>query len=416
MKLLGPAGSIRGDTFRIYAIHFVQLGIALLGSVIVARVLGPTSKGIVDLFNLLQSFISEFGMLGFNSGLLFYLANRRRPLEEVHGTGVAFSLGVGSLTAFAGWLALPLLRDLLPGLPDWAILLALFMAPAILYRLIWSNLMTGINRAVDSHRLGLGMAVISSAGIVTLWLLEALNYRSAILLFAGVVLLHASLAFRILLSKGEGLQPSRRLGAESIRYGAVIYIGFLANVLHFKVDQVMLNSLLGTAAVGIYTVGVRWAEMLFLLDNALIASSLFRVSSGDTGDSYRLSQRLFKAQLMLSGASGLALALMAKPLILILYGSEYSGSVLPLVILIPGVVAWSLAKVLSQHIVYKRGKQWITTAIALVGIGMNIWLNLLMIPQMGVAGAALASMISYGTVLLCTLFAFQWLKVQKDEQ
>lgn len=413
MKVLGTVGSIRGDATRIYGIHFLRLLVALAASVIIARVLGPTNKGIVDLFNLLQSFVAQFGMLGFNSGLLFYLANRSRPLEEVHGTGLAFSIAAGTTAAFAGWLALPLIKSVVPGLPDWAILLALFTAPAMFYRAIWTNLMTGINRAVETYRLGLLMAAVSLAATVLLWGFEALNFRTAIILFTVIALIHAVIAFQTLHQKGSTLRPTRRLTRQSLRYGAVIYIGFLANILHFKVDQAMLNLFLGTTSVGIYAIGVRWAEMLFMLDNALISASLFRVSSDETHDSYRLTQRLFKAQALISGGSGLLLAAISQPLVLLLYGEAYAESVLPMVILIPGVVAWSLAKILSQHIVYKRGKQWIPTAIAVVGIILNVWLNYTLIPRMEIEGAALASMVSYTVVLILTVIAFLLLKVRK---
>ena len=71
---LFPDKSIKRDTLHIYIFQGLTLGIGMVGGILVARTLGPSNKGIIDLFSLLSSFIVDFGMLGFGSGLLYYLS------------------------------------------------------------------------------------------------------------------------------------------------------------------------------------------------------------------------------------------------------------------------------------------------------------------------------------------------------
>ena len=404
------ARSLRWDVLGIYTLQFATVALGLLGGIIVARVLGPTGKGMVDLFQLLYTLLMELGLVGFNSGLLYHLANRGRPLGEVHGTALVFSGVAGGITALIAWLAWlvwPAWRPLLSGLPQWALLLALVLVPLAVYRSIWQTLMIGINRAVLSYQLGLVTGLMALGAIIALWQGGRLTPGAAIGVTASMLAVSAVVGLVILGKGGGKLRPSGQLARQSLQFGFVIYLSLLANLLHFKLDQVMINRLLGTGAVGVYAVSVRWAETLFLLDGALIAAALHRISSGTSSDSYRLTLRLMWRQLQISGGSGLVLVAVAYPLVTVLYGKAYSGAVLPLVLLVPGVVCWSLAKVLSQHLVYQRGMRWLPALYAVTGMITNIVLNLVLIPRWGITGAGLASMVSYGLMLALTAVTFR---------
>jgi O-antigen/teichoic acid export membrane protein len=401
-----PPGSIQGDTVRIAGLQFATLGVGLASSVLIARVLGPTEKGVVDLFNLLGNFVAELGALGVGSGLLYFVASRGRSLGEAHGTAIVFALLIGGVTTAFGLVGLPLWRQLLPGLPDWTILLAFALSPAALYRAIWQSMLIATNRSVSGYVLGLGVSVLSVVSVTGLWALANLTGPTVIVMTATVSLLATVVAFAQLRRLGGSVRASASLARGSIRFGFPLYLGLLANLVNFKVDQVILNQLLGTEAVGIYAVSVRWAETLFLLDSALIAAALHRIASTPRRESYRLTGRLVRQQLLISSIGGIGLAIVSFPMVVFLYGTDYVGAVLPLVILVPGIVAWSLAKVLSQHIVFQRRDRWFPTASAAVGMIINVPLNFLFVPHLGIPGAALASLLSYSIVLGLTAGRF----------
>jgi len=282
------------------------------------------------------------------------------------------------------------------------ILLAFFLAPVAYYRLIWSNIMTGINQAVATYRIGFYFVVGNFSAILALWAFDWLGAENVIGLTAVLGVINGVVAFIVIHKREPTLKPSIPLAWESLRYGLAIYVGFIANVVHFKIDQVMINYWMGTEAVGIYAVSVGWAEKLFLLDNAIVSAALYRISSSSARESYALTKRLLKVQLLISGSSGLLLAVLAYPLILTLYGEAYGGAVWPLIVLVPSVVAWSLAKVMSQYISYQRGKKWIPTIFAMSGMLINIFLNLVLIRAYDTTGAALARVISCAFVMALT--------------
>jgi len=407
IETLFAGGPIRRDALQIYVIQGISLGLGLAGSIIVARTLGPAKKGIFDLFSLLSSFILDFGLLGFGSGLLYYLANKGWPLCEVHGTGFVFSILAGIPTVLIGWLGLRFWVAIFPGLDVWVILLPFLLSTVTYYRLIWTNIMTGINRAVATYRIGFYFTVCNVTVIFSLWKLDWLDLDRIVALTVLLTLLNGIVAFFVLFRQEPRLRPSIPLARESLKYGLVIYVGFIANVLHFKVDQVMINYWLGTDAVGIYAVSARWAEVLFILDTAIISAALYKISSASAKESYALTRRLFKVQLLISSGSGILLGVLAYPLIFTLYGEPYSDAIWPLVLLIPGVVFWSAGKVLSQYLSYNRGKFWLPTLFSIFGVCINIILNFMLINKFGIGGAAVASTISYGCVILLTIIAYK---------
>lgn len=398
-------GSIKRDTIRIYALQFLTLGISLVSSIIVARTLGPAKKGVVDLFHLLNSFVLDFGLLGFGSGLLYYLANRGRPVVEVHGTGVAYAVTAGSLAVILGGVGLPAWRSLFPNLPDWVILLAFVLAPVRYYTLIWSNIMMGLNKAVSSYRINMGMAAVTVLAVLALWNAQRLTVGNVIGISAGTSVLAGTIAFMTLFRMYPGMSPDGTLAKNCLKYGLVVYIGAVANVLHFKVDQMMINYWLGTKEVGIYAVSVRWAEALFILDGAIGAAALYRITASSPAESQRLSRRLFRAQLVISASSGMVLALLARPLVVTLYGEAFREAVPPLMLLIPGIVVWSSSKIVSNMLNYNRNLTGFVTTVAVAGSAANIGLNyfFLAIMKYGINGVAAASSISYGFVVTLIL-------------
>jgi Na+-driven multidrug efflux pump len=80
----------------------------------------------------------------------------------------------------------------------------------------------------------------------------------------------------------------------------------------------------------------------------------------------------------------------------------FEGSLVPFLLLLPGTVALGLSKVLSGYI-SGLGRPEPVGVIAITALGVNLLINLVLIPRLGIAGAALASMISYCLHALLTV-------------
>jgi len=176
--------------------------------------------------------------------------------------------------------------------------------------------------------------------------------------------------------------------------------------MHFKVDQLMISSMLSVSQLGIYTISVRWAEMLFFIDMAIVSTISYKVTSGDKESTYRLAYTSSLIIAFLGIVFFLFFLFFSEDLILFLYGDEYSGAIQPLIYLLPGVIFWSLSKPLSIYITLNLGKTKLITTIAFIGLIINILFNYLLINLYGISGAAISSSISYAIVGLLIIGYF----------
>ena len=393
-------GGIKRNALTIYVLQFLTLGCGLITGVIVARSLGPEQKGVYDLFRLLLSFIQEFGLLGFGAGLLYYVANRREPLAQAHGTAFYSASALGLLTAGLGWLAMPMWQRLLPGLDARIVLLAFCLSPMAYYGVLAWHIMLGIGSAAWAHGFAALTAAVSLVALMALGSAGHLGLVNVVLIAAAGVSLSAAVSFAFLWRREPRLAFSPCLARKGIGYGLLIYVGAITNVLHFKVDQLMICYWLGTAEVGVYTIAVSWAQLLFLMDAPIVAAALPRISSSPPREGLVLAKRLGKVQLAISGLAALCLAASANFVVRALYGDAYAGAVWPQALLLPGVVVWSSCKIWATMLVYRSGLGGYVAGAATIGLAANVAMNILFLhfTDYGLIGVAIASSLSYSMV------------------
>jgi hypothetical protein len=90
----------------------------------------------------------------------------------------------------------------------------------------------------------------------------------------------------------------------------------------------------------------------------------------------------------------LGAAVAAKPAILALFGRDFSRSLTPMILLLPGVLALSLYDFLKTDVL-GLGRPGFISLVSVLAMAVNLALNVLLIPAHGPAGAALASSAAY---------------------
>jgi O-antigen/teichoic acid export membrane protein len=188
------------------------------------------------------------------------------------------------------------------------------------------------------------------------------------------------------------------VAAPTTKYGVKTLFGNLLQFFNYRLDVFLVNFFLGPVAVGIYSVSVLLAEVLWQLPNA---ASLV-LSSKSVNSSHKamneVTPTVFWIVLATSSAGALGLAVLGQGLIRLVFSNTFASAYLPLLILLPGVVLLGGGKILSSDIAGRGYPQYnsITAAVALVA---TVILDVYLIPTMGIAGAALASTISYAICL-----------------
>ncbi|HEV8346822.1 MAG TPA: flippase [Vicinamibacterales bacterium] len=258
----------------------------------------------------------------------------------------------------------------------------------------------------------------------------------AILLVFGVIALAAggglrSLAIAFVLARATALALSgwmthARLGGIGLRFDRTIWrelqttalpLGFFLVVLNLYayVDGVMLGVMRTDVETGLYTAAYRVYEGLSYAPSviaAVLAPRLSALYGGERAD--RAAHRRL-ALLGLAGSTALALVFgviayrFATPLMTLLFGEDFAPAAAPFRILCLGLgfvfAIWVLHAI---AISVNRERLLLTTGI--VGLVVNVGLNLYLIPHDGASGAALATVAGEGVSLVVLVYGL-WTRV-----
>jgi O-antigen/teichoic acid export membrane protein len=163
-----------------------------------------------------------------------------------------------------------------------------------------------------------------------------------------------------------------------------------------------VNYFLGPAGVGIYSVSVGIAELLWYLPNAVGFIVFPKAASTQPEVMNLFIPRVFRITLGLTALGAVGLVFLGKQLIHLVFSSSFNSAYFPLVALLPGVVLLGGAKILSNDIAGRGYPQYNSINAGVAAI-LTVILDLVLIPSYGVLGAALASSIAYGTIFVIAL-------------
>ena len=177
--------------------------------------------------------------------------------------------------------------------------------------------------------------------------------------------------------------------------------------IYMKIDQVMIKEMMNAEAVGQYAAAVRLSEAWYFIP-MVIASSLFPAIINAKKQSeelyYARLQKLYSLMVWLAIAIALPMTFLSDWVVHFLYGEQYNqaGSILMIHIWAGVFVFLGVA---SGKWLLSENLQIFSTVNTSIGAIVNIWLNYILIPKIGVSGAAWATLISYFVAAyLCLLF------------
>ncbi len=385
------------NTF-VLAVGF-PLGIAM--AVLVGRWLGPEGKGEYTLATLVGSLLLTFLNLGIPASISYFVGGRRAADDSLVKSVVLLAVVLSVAGMAAAWL---LDRTgwcrYLFGVPRfsramWLVVLGL---PSSFLGTFLQFVILG-----QGHRIVFG--VLPSVGqlvnfilILALLLGGRLSPATAAAAIVATQVLMAAILLcytqRLVHWLSAAVIPLRLL-RELASYSALTH---LANTVHFlvqRLDVFLVSVLLGTRAIGLYSVAYGFAELLLLAPQRLAALFLPRVAGEIAGATKAGEVRLLTSVVFLGSGMVAALVAVLGPFaIRLLYGPQFSGSVVPLLLLLPGVCALSASSILAAFLA-GVGQVAANTRASLAGLVLNAGLNLVLIPRYGLAGAAGVSSLTY---------------------
>jgi len=374
----------------------------------VARTLGPDGRGHLSVLLTASTFLS-MGLGHFCSSNTVLLGRYPARLKALLLNSALWS--VSSIAFLATILAVLPGRfiQLLLGQthPEWLVLFG-----AVLAFQISSGALTGLLLGQQDFyftnyaSIVNGLAVLGLNAILIVWL--RLGVSGALTALAiGWVAAACMASWRLMRlpdwndCKGELSIPLFRDG---VVIGSRAILSNLPSLLLLRSDVFLVQHYLGPAPVGVYTVAVNVAEMVLVISSTLNTIAFAKASSETASETSVIRSAKFS---LFAGVTFWAfLALTAWWLFPLAYGIVFEASIVPCLIMMAGVSAWGFSSPLAGYIVGKEGYPRTYMAATWMGFLTNLILNIILIPHIGITGAALATAIAYSatTVVVLALF------------
>jgi len=379
------------------------IGIGLVTTAIVARVLGPEGRGFYALATMIGAVGVQFGNLGLHASNTFYVAKNPNWLPSLAANSLAISLGVGGSGAVLVWIVMSVWPNLAP-VTGLLLFLALMWIPFGLAYMLLQNLLLGIQEikaynkiVLISRLLGVGLlGVVIVLKVVRVEIVFGVKLVAQIYAFLWV-LWH----LRPFLCRRPVLSWTQFKG--NISYGLKAYLAAFFSFLVLRVDLLIVKQMLGAEQAGYYSIAVNMADMVYMLP-VVIGTILFPKLSAmsSTREKWEYARKVMLWVGMMMMGLGFVAAIVAAPTVKLLFGEAFLPAVPAFLWLIPAVIVLSINTVFMNFFASIGNPNIVIYSPGIAAV-FNIALNIKLTPFLGIVGTSIASILAYGLMMSLSL-------------
>jgi len=395
------------DSFGIFAAQIAVMALGIGTSVITARTLGPSGRGLLQLLTIFPATMSNFAKLGIPVANVYCIRRRGARTSAVASNSLLLGLGLGTALALVCWLGRGwLLHTVLRGVPAVTLPLVLVLLPFVVLQTFFLGILQAEQRFQEYNFQQIAPTLFGLVGmaLALLWLRAGL-IGAVIVQTAVVALVTVWLVLRVHRRTPLRLAWDGPLAKEMLGFGGKSYVQTLAATLHRQIDQYMINVFLDPAQVGLYAVAVNLTNVLLKIPDATGTVLYPRLAALEEGDAHRATARVCRNTLFITAALGVGCLLFGPFGIRVLYGPRFAGAIRPMLLMLPGIVMMSLYMILTRNFT-SRNRQGVNIVAAGVALSVNVGLNCVLIPRWGISGAAISTAVSYSLAALVLLVVF----------
>ena len=397
-----------------FATSILSIVIGLVSSIVIARGFGPTAKGSADLIVATGTLLAMVFGLSLQSGIVYVVARGR---AVINGLLIRLALIALFQTLLATIALVGLVRTTLapalvpPGSERWGVIAIALLVLGILLSGHYRNVLIGLQEIPRVNLINLYGQIVTLIAILVF--IYAAWFRSQQLTAEALVWVQVggsmAIVFLFLWTLRPWLTGSIRQESglsEVITYSLPSYLANMAQFLNYRLDIFFVSYFVGVKGVGLYSLAVGIAQLLWLVSGATSQVLLPDVAaSADRVSAQQRTARVARLSLWLSIVLAGGLVIGGDMLLPLVFGAAFRESVPALMWLLPGVTIFSIANVIGSYLA-GIGKPHLNLAVALVGLVVTVALDFVLIPWLGIIGAAIASTLSYLATTLAIIAIF----------
>lgn len=399
------------NTIWIMTERISQMLISLIVGVISARYLGPSNYGILNYGASLVAFFTAICKLGLENVIIKEYIERRSENGKLLGTALVMRLISSGLSVLAIFIIVYILN------PNDNLIILVTMLQSIslvfqAYELIDYWFQSNLNSKYVSIVKIIAYVSVSIYKIILLVLKMPVQWF-AFSTTLDYIIITFLLFFMYKKNNGQRLQFSIAEAKVLLKNSYHFIFSGLLVTLYTQMDKVMIGSYYTSQEVGLYSAAITISTMWGFIPEALINSmrpSIYEAKKC-SDDLYIKRQKLLYAIIFWLGVFfAIAITVFSNLIINILYGQEYIAAKGTLLI-----SAWYptfsyLGTARTPWIVVNNKNKY-TKYYIFWGAIINFILNMILIPKIGIEGAAIATLISQIVVALIAPWIYKETRV-----
>ena len=364
-------------------------------NIYIARVFTTNDYGLINYATSLIAFFTSIGTLGFNGVITKKFSDDERKAGEYIGSAIV-------ARQFFAVVAIVVLQIIVRGatgvdaiLPQivfyqsLAMLFGPFDMVVYWYRYKYAAHKVAITRL---------FAFFISAG----WRIVAVAvFKNISAYVLGVTL--ESVLFGVFLAveyKKEYPQNKLSFSGKTVKGLLLISYPFISSALlstiYGQTDKIMLKAMMSNEAVAMYSVAMTLAGAISIIPQALIEGfrpDIMKFRQDNMHMYRRRLKQLYACVFWICVMYCVGVTIFAKWIVLFLYGEKYLAAVPSLSLIVWYTTFSYFGAINNIYMVAENKSKWVQVT-TLVGAITNVVLNALLIPGLGVVGAAMASLVT----------------------
>jgi O-antigen/teichoic acid export membrane protein len=395
-------GLARGTAINL-ATRLAAVGLVLLITAFTAR-LGTSQQGTFALFTSVEGVLLAM-LSGFGIALARRVSHHGEQPRELAGAVVVACVALGALAGVLLW-ALSAF-----GPPAYSMLWLLALAaPVLLLAPNLAGLWLGEGRMAPMAAVSLAPPLLTLLGLAALLWLQTVALPQVLGAWVVAKVLVGATVPALLWRAGRVAMAGWAPGWTALRgelpFIATIGLTNLISLLNYRVGLFVIERLLGLSATGVYSIAVVVAELLWFVSGSLTQAVYGRIGTPDRERAAATTLRVVHLSLAALLLVAPLLWLLAGWVIPLVLGSAYAASLPLLALLLPGALVFGGASALSAYFTNHAGRPQMPARVAALSLLLNASLSLVLVPRLGMAGAALAASLSYTVAVFVLAVAF----------
>lgn len=409
--------------FNLFVSNFLVYGLGGVISKIIPFIMLPvitrlmpdtTYFGLNDISTIVVSFASALAVMGMYDAMfrMFFDREEEEYKKSICSSALAFTICTSLVIFFILFIFQELFSKIFFSSSKYVNLMTLSAISALIGST--NSIVSAPTRINNNRKVFLATNTISpiiSYGI-SIPLLVKGWYVAALPLAAIVSALTMEVVFLIVNKKWFSFKLVK---ISYIKQMLKIAIPLMPNFLIYWVfnssDKLMIAKILGNDAAGIYAIGSKIGQVSQLIYTAFAGGwQFFAFSTMKDDDQVGLTSNVFEYLGSITFIAGILMTVFSKFIFNVLFTGDYLKGYIVAPYLFMAPLLLMLFQIgTNQFLVIK--KTWPNFFILLFGAILNITLNFVLIPKIGIEGASIATLIGYITSVVICVIVLQRMKL-----